>query len=211
MKRRALTPSEIAAFSPGLSNPDFKIAGCRAGAEETGNPFYIWLAAEICIATKREFPGWVLDYLKQCAVRMRSPEARKHSDLRKMLPWVLGFPSKGKRGPGNPLDPDLGRPHLHFVLQFSAYIYCGVDPTTALHEACNDVFEDDDINDATLQRWVKKHYGLKTWPRTFDEWREVILRQYPRERLARWFGMAAQGYGIGRDKNPFRKALKLKR
>jgi len=77
MKRRALTPSEIAAFWPGLSDPDTKIAECIAGFKETGNPFYVWLAAEICIAAKRQFPAQVLDYLRQGAARMRSLQASK--------------------------------------------------------------------------------------------------------------------------------------
>jgi hypothetical protein len=186
MKRRALTPSEIAAFWPGLSDPDAKIAECIAGFEETGNPFYAWLATEICIAAKRQFPAQILDYLRQCAVRMRSLQARGPEGVREILRWVLGFPVKDKSGPGNMLDPDQGRPQLCFVLQFSDYVCRGDNPAKALSKA-HDVLDTkiaDKVSDPTLRDWVKKHYDLKAWPRRIDEWREIISQYYPGEELA---------------------------
>jgi len=92
VKRRALTPSEIAAFWPGLSDPDAKIAECVFGFEETGNPFYAWLALEICILDKRQFPAQILDYLRQCAERMRSSGSERPRGFARSSPRGFGFP-----------------------------------------------------------------------------------------------------------------------
>jgi len=110
MNKRAPKTSEIEALSLGF---DTRIAACAAGLKETGNPHYAWQAIKHCIARKKEFPEWLIGYLAMCVMRMDSREAKESRDLRKILPWVFGFPSlfdtgKRKRGPGNLLDPDAG-------------------------------------------------------------------------------------------------------
>src|SRR5262249_37111152 len=99
-RTRPLTPAEISAFQS-IDGPDtdFKIAACLEGLRETGEPIYAWRAIRICLADKVEFPHWIKGYLGQCVMRMDSPKARKSGDLRKVLPWVLGFPANRKRGP----------------------------------------------------------------------------------------------------------------
>jgi hypothetical protein len=75
----------------------------RLTFESTGNPYFAWFVIDSCAERNAPLPHWVLVYLAQSAGRMLSMKAQQTSDLRKVLPWVLGFPNK--RGPGNLLDP----------------------------------------------------------------------------------------------------------
>src|SRR5262249_2520067 len=123
------------------------------------------------------FPHWIKGYLGQCVMRMDSPKARKSGDLRKVLPWVLGFPANRKRGPRkNNLMADTRM--AIFPTLFTDYVIRhGLGPREAPTEACNRIFKDNDkraqVDVETLRRWIKKHFGLKIFPRTAAEWQEV--------------------------------------
>jgi hypothetical protein len=108
----------------------------------TQSPVHAWMAIDLCVAYKKPFPDWVIAYLGQCAVRMRSNEARRARDIRKTLLWIFGFPNK-KAGPGNPLDPYHGwrerANKMTFAATFARRIRQGEDPVKARSNACNDV------------------------------------------------------------------------
>ena len=80
-----------------------------------------------------------------------------------------------------------------------------------MRNACNDIFDDEtaSADDKTLRRWLKKDFGLKVWPRSAAEWKEITHRHYRafgEKSLPNLDGRAASYFGIGRDKNPFRRA-----
>src|ERR1700730_18056223 len=88
-----------------VSNPDIALPHLQSDWEDTKNPFFVWSAINVCDLNQRELPDWVRAYLASCARRMVSEDAVQKSDLRKILPGVLGFPQK-KRGPGPLLRPE---------------------------------------------------------------------------------------------------------
>jgi hypothetical protein len=152
------------------------------------NPYYAWLAIEVCVKHEKEFPSWLRGYLLQCAERIQSGDAKK-GDLRKVLPWVFGFAKNS--GPGNLLDPDKDvdgtAERMRFAFHFATGIAQGQKPSAALVSACNETFEQrraDKITDKTLRSWVVKEFGLERWPRTVAEWDSV--KSIARERFARY-------------------------
>jgi hypothetical protein len=154
----------------------------------SGNPYFVWLAIEICVKHEKEFPSWLRRYLLQCAERIQSGEAKK-GDLRKCLPWVFGFVKDS--GPGNLLDPDKGADiaakRKRFAFHFAAEIAQGEKPSAAMADACNETLDQeraDNITEKTLRSWVVKEFDLKRWPRTAAEWDSV--KSVARERFTRY-------------------------
>jgi len=145
-----------------------------ARLKETGNPYYAWMAIEICLTDKKDFPGWVTAYLAECAERMKSDKAKKVRDLREVLPWVFGFPPK-KSGPGKLLHPGAGSHSLLFPLRFAIRIAQGEKPREAMRNACNEIFDEETagVDDKTLERWLRKYFGLKAWPQNAAEWKTI--------------------------------------
>jgi len=168
MKRRCLGETEI--WGRNLDIP----LGCFAN---TGNPYYAWQAIRICVKHKKKFPDTLLTYLGACADRMLSDEARKAGDVRKMLPGILGFPSKF--GPGNLLDPDDDPDdRLGFALRFMVKLAQDEKPTVALENAAAEILGKecaDRVDDKTLRRWILEEFNLQNWPRTPAEWDEMKL------------------------------------
>jgi hypothetical protein len=167
-------------------DPDFVLRGARGELADTGNPYYAWMAIQVCIEHEKEFPDWVLAYLGECAERMMSDKARKEGrDIRKALPWIFGFPnvldpSQRKRGPGNMLDPYGGPDTLTFALRFAVRLEQGEQPSAAMSNACNDVFDgrEASADEKTLRRWLLKEFNLKKSPKTAEEWKKVARRHY---------------------------------
>jgi hypothetical protein len=164
---------------------DVWLAGWIDLLADTGNPYYAWLAIDVCIRHQKEFPKVLVAYLAQCAERMKSDRAKKHGDLRKVLPWVFGFPdllerNQRKRGPGNLLDPDGGDPDFSFGLRFAIRLMEGEDPHAAMRNACNDVFDEKNASrdDKTHQNWLLKSFNLKEWPSTAEEWKTIAREHY---------------------------------
>jgi hypothetical protein len=180
-----------------VRSPDFHLELGDIGREETGNPYYAWLAIRICIEHHKAFPDWVIDYLRQRSGRIVIPEWKTQEDLRKILPWVFCFSDAReftgrKRGPGNLLNPDLGGSayrrllfpfrftEINFTLGFAMRVLKGEKPAQAMRNACNDAFDKetaDKIDDKTLKRRLLNDFSLKRWPADAAEW-ETILRQY---------------------------------
>jgi hypothetical protein len=147
------------------------------GFQCTGNPYYAWWALNNCIKHKIEFPEWLIEYLGACAARMLSSEARAASDLREVLPSILGFPRK--RGPGKLLDPDADpRDTLSFACRFLREIAEGRELSDALKEAAV-ATNCEATDDKTLRHWIQENFGLKEWPRDRREFiektRETLL------------------------------------
>ena len=147
----------------------------REAFEGSGNPSLAWEAIHHCIKANTPFPNWLIDYLAQCSERMHSDKAQQTSDLRKILPWIFGFPTK--RGPGNLLRSGNSK-RLKFIIKFGRLIVQGQDPVTARRDACNAVFDgkNAEVDDKTLLRWVLNYFGLEKAPKNTKQWKEVALR-----------------------------------
>jgi hypothetical protein len=146
--------------------------------ESTENPYFVWFEIDRCLEANKPLPTWVLAYLAQCAGRMLSEKARQTSDLRMVLPWVLGFPKK--RGPGNLLDPVGGPERVLFTLEFGYRVLRGQDPVSARRDACNAVFDgkEAEVDDKTLMRWTLEDFNLMKAPRSTEQWQEAIRREF---------------------------------
>jgi hypothetical protein len=158
-------------------DPDLWLSSFQARARETNNPYYVWMAIDVCIESKKQFPDWVIAYLTQCLERMSSDKTTKAKDFRSILPWVFGFPTK--RGPGKILAPHSGG-KAAFALSFALALHRGDNPPTARRNACNKVCIGSDLNvdDRTLQRWLLKEFGLKNEPPTTEEWKRVAREHF---------------------------------
>jgi hypothetical protein len=163
-------------------HPDYLLDIALLRFRDTGNAFYAWEAISVCIKHKKAFPKVLLDYLEQCAERVSSDPAKKPGDLRKVLPWVLGFPNvfdpaRRKRGPGNPLNPQSQDKRIRgvFALRFAMRIENGQEPLEAMRDACSDVFDGRQANadEKTLQHWLCEEFNLKKWISNADEWKAV--------------------------------------
>jgi hypothetical protein len=145
--------------------------------QETRNPANVWWAIEICTRDGRvEFPGWVRQYLTDCARRMMSPEARQESDLRKIFPKIFDFPTK--RGRGSLLDLGWKEANQFFVpaMRFAIEIEKGAKPTAALRTAFEylDAEVADSMDEKTLLSHIKKQFDMPSAPRTNAEWKRAI-------------------------------------
>jgi hypothetical protein len=160
------------------SDPNFWLPRAQSRLEVTGNPYYAWLAVDICVKANRPFPDWLTAYLAQCAHRMASDRAKEAGDLRKILPWVLGFPNK--RGPGNPLNFDRIQQKTDFAIEFAMQIEAGNKPAVARLNACNATFEGKYANvaDRTLQRWLLDVFRLRKAPSNVEEWKKIIRKYF---------------------------------
>jgi hypothetical protein len=180
MKKRELIQEAMNIKDPKLRdlllNPLTHLAGYEMVWNKTHNPFWVWIGVEHCIEENLGyFPPWVTDYLMDVALRMRSPEAKESKDLRKVLPWIVGFPPKAERR-GHALREGQSDEQMRFAEEFSSEIEKGAKPTDALHNACS-VLLIDKADDKTLRGWVKEYFELTSWPRSNAEWRAVILSQ----------------------------------
>jgi hypothetical protein len=188
MKKRGTETSDPRrkAMEAAIRNPDFVLWVDRQQLADTGNPYYAWRAVRDCIEHGIKFPEWLFAYLGECAERMLSDEAKKEGcDLRKALPGIFGFPNvldptQRKRGPGNMLDPEGDPDRLDFVLNFAMRLERGQQPTAAMSDACNDVFDGKkaDVDEKTLRRMLLKEFDLKKSPKTADEWKKVARERF---------------------------------
>jgi hypothetical protein len=105
-------------------DPNFRLLVALQGLADSGNPYYAWMAIETCISQKKNFPDWLIAYLAQCAERVLSDKAKKEGcDLRKVLPWVFGFPSsldpaQSKCESASNIDPSPNRQNHLIRKQF---------------------------------------------------------------------------------------------
>jgi hypothetical protein len=150
----------------------------RSRWEETANPVYVWEAIAVCTKHERSLPDWVMAYLAVVAKLMMSEEARAVTDLRGVLPSIMGFPAK--RGPGRPLDPDGGMDDaMHLAILFAIEIEGGHEPDEALFRASVQLpVEVADHDERTLWLWVMQAVGLERRPKTKAEWRAALRSHY---------------------------------
>jgi hypothetical protein len=187
-----------------LHDPEFMLKAALALLSDGGNPYYAWWAIKICIDHKKPFPEWVLAYLSDCADRMMSDKAKAGGkDLRKILPFILGFPNvidpESRRGPGNLLDPDKEEPKDlgFFALRFAIHIL-SMPITEAMREACNEALPKkvaDTVNEKTLRRWLMKAFYLEECPKSATEWKAKTCEFYQ----ARWALLEAEWDRVSRD------------
>jgi hypothetical protein len=176
------SPSLRAMYEVLQRDPDFWLRGAVSELQRSGNPYYVWMAIGVCIKHNKLFPEWILAYLGDCADRILSDQAREARDLRKVLPWALGFPSlfnhaQRKSGPGNLLNPE-GPDRSMFALRFAIRLEEGEKPLDALRNAYNDAFEtNDNADEKTLKHWLCKEYNLTKWTSSADNWK-AICRQH---------------------------------
>jgi hypothetical protein len=159
-----------------ISDPDIALPHLQSDWELTKNPYFVWEAIDFCDAHKLELPDWVRAYLASCARRMLSEDTVGASDLRKILPEVLGFPRK-KRGPGNLLRPEGDS--VEYMVQamvFAVEIEKCAKPLVALHTASQSLGKKvaDRIDDKTLLNKIKTFFRLKNATRTNADWKRDI-------------------------------------
>jgi hypothetical protein len=164
-------------------DPDVWLQVAALQLEDTGNPYYAWMAVRVCIEHKKEFPDWLLFYLGMCAEAIMSDKAKKAGDLGRVLPWVFGFPNvldptQCKREPGNLLDPNGDPDRKRFALKFWVRLEEGETVLAAMRGAYDDVFKNGDADDKTLERWLLKEFGLKKRPSDADGWKAAGREHY---------------------------------
>lgn len=163
-------------------DPEFMLPGMHLGFKENGNPSFAWMAIDLCLKSKIEFPDWLISYLAHCSERMLSDKAKEAREERDVLPWILGF--AGVSRPGNALDVDRDQHKKAFALAFAIRLDKGDDPPAARCNAYNDIFnrEAADADDRTLQRWLLEVFGLKKsppdWKNVVDEYYRPFMRKY---------------------------------
>jgi hypothetical protein len=160
-----------------IDDPDFRIRICRGAWQRAGNPFFVWGAVAVCTEHKKPFPDWVMGYLRDVAQRMTSDDAAAATDLRAVLPGIMGFPTKP--GPGHPLARDKDDALL-FAGWFAIEIVDrGLEPTEALRKAAERLPpEAADRDEKTLWRWLMKAVDLKRRPSTNAQWRAALRNRY---------------------------------
>jgi hypothetical protein len=174
-----------------FEHPDFQIQMEVSKWKETRNPVYLWNAVSICTDHKKPLPSPVLDYLAEVAQRIRSKEARECSDLRKVLPKIMGFPEKG-RGPGRLLDPGPAATEgdwVHLAVLFGIELERGQKITAALRNAASKLPNSvQSANDKTKIVWIEKALDLEHRSRTAAEWQSDLRSRF--HNLARWIEQA---------------------
>jgi hypothetical protein len=148
--------------------------------ERLYGPHFTWWAIRDCIRNKREFPEWVTAYLGRCANRMLSGKAKRVSDPRKRLLEIFEFRQK-KPGPGGPSEEVL---RSLFAMNFALRLLFDEEgkednPVDARKNAGDEVFGEGNIDDRTLQRYLREQFQLKklSLPLTTEEWMPVFDRQ----------------------------------
>jgi hypothetical protein len=177
MKERGHFVSAEELFEPLLNDPDFKLESAFESYTESGNPYFAWEAVKVCNSHNKPFPDWLCAYLGDCADRITSPEAAAGGhDLRKVLPWIFGFPNK--RGPGNLLKPTESAEELcDFAYKFAFRVAKGEQPSAAMRDACIDAFDGKmaEADEKTLRRWLCRVFDLKDWPADQTQWKKYLL------------------------------------
>jgi hypothetical protein len=156
--------------------PEFVLGYALAEWEQTHNPYFAWKAIEYCTQRKIDYPDWVRDYLAECAQRMVSASAAETSDVRKVLPRIMGFPSK--RGPGNPLKPERKEDqYFDAALCFMGEIAKGSSPSMAVQTAFEtlDPKVADKMDHRTLRSHIKRFFGATGSLRRWGDWRDALL------------------------------------
>jgi hypothetical protein len=157
------------------SNPPAEVELAKRAFGADGNPYYVWSAIDICSQNNLNFPDWVLEYLAIVAQSMTSPEAAHMHDLRKALPYILGF--EMKRGRGNLLNPTGGdEDDLLLALKFAVQIGPnGAELEDALAIACEGLDRNlADKDTKTLIARIKKVFGITSSPSSSAEWIEAM-------------------------------------
>ena len=155
---------------------EFVLLRLRQAFEVSGDPYYAWAALRSCTnLVEKPLPPWLASYLFQCSERIE--KAEQASDLRGVLPWVLGFPTKRtKKCLSDKVSPRTRT--WKFVTEFGVRILQDEDPVAARRNACNDAFDgkDTNVDDKTLMRWLLSAFHLKKAPKDARRWKEIVRR-----------------------------------
>jgi hypothetical protein len=156
-------------------NIEYLLKFVKEEFRSSGNPAHAWEAICFCSRADEPLPHWVITYLGECAERMISNGDT--SDLRAVLPEVLGFPKKKKPGPGKLLRPGPGPDKVEFLLKFLTYIARGNDPKTARSNACDDMSPEfgDKHDDRALEKILLDGFGLQK-PPAAEVWKILAYR-----------------------------------
>jgi hypothetical protein len=172
----------------------------------THNPLYYWLAIDLCITAKRQFPDWIRDYLGKCAhnwtlaqneerkgkeerdrkakqarrFAKAKQKAKRAPDIREKVLEILGFP-KNTFGPGSLLDPNYGASRrmqeVLFTWRFAELFDQSKDKDSVkARRTAGQEVFGDGPDDKTLERCLKRQLQLKCLPRATEEWKSVIDR-----------------------------------
>jgi hypothetical protein len=168
-------PSFLSMAEAVFKDPSLKLKAYLHGYVETKNPVYMWQAIKLCTEHNLPLPDWVSYYLGAVANVMLSDEVRQCSDLRQILPYVLGFRlAKKKPGPGRLLDPDAASEDralftIKFLCKLKENDQCG--PSEALKAAQRKMDASvADKDDKTHWSWLTEELGLTDRPKTKAEW-----------------------------------------
>jgi hypothetical protein len=160
-----------------IHDPDFFLQICESAWQNDGSPISVWWAVAACAKYKKPFPDWVMDYLGDVAQRMTSDDAKAATDLRAVLPGIMGFPAKP--GPGHALARRKDDALLLAGWFAIEIVDGGLEPTEALREAATHLPPEVASHDErTLWRWVMQQVDLKCRPRTNAEWRAALRSRY---------------------------------
>ena len=162
-----------------LRDPDFTLDLFAQSFADDGNPYYAFMAIGICRKHGKQFPDWVNAYLDQVVERMELDEAKETDDLREVLPKIFGFPKR--RGPGKLLNPGDNHKRILFAMKFKSLLFQkGQEPKQAMANAYNAIFDgkNDNVDDRTLQRWLREEFSLSKLPSTTQEWKKILYDQF---------------------------------
>jgi hypothetical protein len=164
------------------SAPESRLTFLYISWKDSGNPFHVWLAIDLCVKEQLGVAPWIRNYLAECAERMmREARSKKSQDLRKILPGALGFPAK--RGPGHPLRPNVTESEQLLALaalKFANAIQKGCKPKKALDHASMTLEESIayKVNKKILLGHIKRFLGVETAPRSHSAWKPLISVWY---------------------------------
>lgn len=181
-----------------MTNADPKQAAVLAYVESIGeewarnlNPVDIWYAIKVCVDRDAPFPAWIREYLGECGDRALKSRFDRHAagDSREALLRIFLF----SRPRGKPSYFALARDKYEnerFAMAFAAAIFEGKTPGAAQRAATSELSlgsdadrDDGGRDDRTLQRLVKRYFGLARLPGGNAKWRIALAEWFLRQNI----------------------------
>jgi hypothetical protein len=164
-------------FSALLHNPAAGITLYLTMWKLTQHPAYAWRVIGICAEKGIPMPPEITTYLGGVAARMEG--AKQASDLRAVLPKIMGFPAKEKKGPGKPLDPDddlgVDSDDIRLAILFATELSRGRRVSKALENATAKLpAHFGSLDERSLKKRIAKAACLEIMPSTAAEWQAEL-------------------------------------